>query len=463
MTFVNELFDFNQARMLGALSMRESFEYRSTVVRTAGRQEQVASRSEEYQFSTDLGETLIGDCDFNYLNVFFVRMRGRLNGFRYKPLIDNFASESRYYPIPADTDVWQQGVCVSADPSQQVGQLAKLYHVAGHNTYKYITKPAGDVLIFVAGSPVVPFNIDYTTGLVVFEAPVAFDQVTARFYYDLPAYFDRDDLPNANLVDTGYTQDASPLGGNLLGEEVSIHQIQSVVIREDLRGEAPAGVTIPQNPLLYVDLRFNDLSDSAGTISTLTASGNASISANQFREAPAALFLPGVGDKVTTSADLVLPNSNSSEDDVTFGFWVYPLSFARGSAYLKFLNSFSSDWSISYCPFGTSPGLALWYGVIGGERYFFGINPIVGQWGHIAVSVQQQPFSFPTVRLFFNGNLVFTRLNPPFTLGTAIVFGESGDIDVPRNPNAYIDKFVILKGVGAAQTSSFSPNLPPWI
>lgn len=463
MTYINELFDIKQTRMAGLLSMRESFEYRSTVVRSAGRQEQVVSRSADYYFSTDIGDLILDDCDVDYANAFFQRMRGKLHGFRYKSLIDNSASEIRYYPIPSDTDVWQQGVCVSADPSQQVGQLAKLYHVLNFNSYKYITKPRpGTVQIFVAGSPHTPLEIDYENGIVTFEFPVNFDQVTARFEYDLPVHFDRDDLPNAVLVDSSFVKEADPVLASFINNGKSVFQISSLTISEDLRAAGAPGIVVPPNPFLYVDLRFNDLTDSAGTIQTLTASGNAGISSVQFKEAPGSLIVLNQGDQVVSSADLIFTNSNSIDPNTscTFGFWVYPIGWTVSSRFVTFVESgLLTPWSVGYNPDGVGSKLAFGQPVVG-QQYYFGQDPIVGQWNHIAVSLKRTTaFFIAELRLFFNGNLVSTSLGAPVVLTSGVQFGSS---ETNRKGNCYIDKFVILKGNGAAQLNNFSPNLPPW-
>lgn len=456
MAYINELFDIKQTRIAGTLSMREAFEYRSTVVRVSGRHEQVISRSADYYFSTDIGDLVLGDCDVDYANSFFRRMRGKLNGFRYKPLIDNSASEIRYHPIPSDLDVWQQGVCVSADPSNQVGQLAKLYHVLDFNSYKYITKPRpGTVQIFVAGAPHTPLGINYDTGLVSFEFPVNFDQVTASFEYDLPVHFDRDDLPNAVLVDASFVEETDPVLASFIKSGKSVFQISSLTLAEDLRVTGSTGIVVPPNPFLYVDLRFNDLTDSAGTIQTLTAIGNASITSNQFKEAPGSLFLPDDPDALVTSADLDFANSTDPNTSCTVGFWVYPLNWA-GNTYIRFIDGGPFPWKVGFYPFFGSGSKLAFYRDVVGQQFPFDQDPIINQWNHIAVSLKRTTaFNIAEIRLFFNGNLGYTNLGVSSVLGSSLSFGTGGI--------CYIDKFVMLRGNGAAQLNNFSPNIPPWI
>jgi uncharacterized protein (TIGR02217 family) len=87
-------------------------------------------------------------------------------------------------------------------------QIVKRYSVLGFEDVRNITKPvSGSVIVKVAGSTVVPADINHLTGVVTFAAPPA-SAPTASFDYDVPVRFgsDRMDVQanhyNAQVVPT---------------------------------------------------------------------------------------------------------------------------------------------------------------------------------------------------------------------------------------------------------------------
>lgn len=121
----------------------------------------------------------------------FYIVKGRGYSFRFKDWNDYDAA-----------DVAMEEV------SSTVWQLVKRYNLGGFEHVRKITKPvSGTIAIKIAGSPVTPSDIDYSTGLVTFgSAPGS--APTASFAFDVPVRFDTDKLPiQANAWDQQTVQD----------------------------------------------------------------------------------------------------------------------------------------------------------------------------------------------------------------------------------------------------------------
>jgi len=115
----------------------------------------------------------------------FYIVKGRGYSFRFKDWTDYQATDQ-----------------AMAEVTPTVWQLVKRYNIGGYEHERTITKPVlGTVAIKIGGSPVVPSEIDYLTGLVTFgSAPGS--APTASFEFDVPVRFDTDKLPvQANAWD----------------------------------------------------------------------------------------------------------------------------------------------------------------------------------------------------------------------------------------------------------------------
>ncbi len=117
---------------------------------------------------------------------FFHVVRGRAYSFRFKDWNDYQAADQAMVEVMPT--VWQ---------------LVKRYSIAGFEHVRTITKPvAGTVTVKIAGSPVVPSEINPLTGTVTFASAPG-SAATASFEFDVPVRFDTDHLPiEANAWDS---------------------------------------------------------------------------------------------------------------------------------------------------------------------------------------------------------------------------------------------------------------------
>lgn len=244
--FLEESLDLNQTTLSGAIAIKETFSYKSAVVRTATQKEQVIPRVTEYQYSTNLNETILEGCQVNYLNTFFARTKGKLNAFRYPSLIDFSVTHEPYYPYSDDTDVYQQGVAIPDPLDSKAIYLAKKYSVAGVSTLKPIAKPReGTVSIYELGTLITP-SIDYTTGRVLFTQSVTASDYTWSGEFDLPVRFDIDELPNFIELETGLdTEDLPEFYSAFLDPRPSIYKLSSLNIIEDFQGVGNSSINRP--------------------------------------------------------------------------------------------------------------------------------------------------------------------------------------------------------------------------
>lgn len=133
---------------------------------------------------------------FSQIVELFHVCKGRYNGFRLKDYND-------YKSCAIDVAV--------SDTDQNIGtgdgvttdfQLKKTYTKGSETTQRLIKKPvSGTVVVAVAGSPVTPASIDYTTGIVSLSvAPTAGQAVTAGYEFDVPVRFDIDSLEGVSFI-----------------------------------------------------------------------------------------------------------------------------------------------------------------------------------------------------------------------------------------------------------------------
>jgi len=130
---------------------------------------------------------------------FFNAMQGRAHAFRWKDWLDFKSCDA------ADTIARTDQTIGTGDGVEDEFQLVKIYtQTDGSNTVtttRTITKPvSGTVLIEVNGAlqtETTDYTIDYTTGLVTFEAgsiPADTHVVKAGFEFDVPCRFNTDQL-----------------------------------------------------------------------------------------------------------------------------------------------------------------------------------------------------------------------------------------------------------------------------
>jgi uncharacterized protein (TIGR02217 family) len=81
-----------------------------------------------------------------------------------------------------------------ATGAAQTLQLQKTYSFGGQDFVRTIKKPVtGTAIIYANGTPILA-TVDYTTGEVDFTATIG-QTITADFEFDVPVYFDVDELP----------------------------------------------------------------------------------------------------------------------------------------------------------------------------------------------------------------------------------------------------------------------------
>lgn len=126
---------------------------------------------------------------------FFEERRGRFHGFRWK----DFGDYKSCYP--SQSTAFTDQTIGTGDGLTGSFQLIKAYGLSFSPWSRDIKKPVvGTVTIGVAGvlqTETTHYTIDYTTGLVTFDAgsiPTLGAAVTAGFEFDVPARFDTDDL-----------------------------------------------------------------------------------------------------------------------------------------------------------------------------------------------------------------------------------------------------------------------------
>ncbi len=130
--------------------------------------------------------------DLHALIEFFEARRGRLHGFRFRDFADWRSGPPSQTPTALDQVIGE------GDGAATAFQLTKTYGESESACVRPIRKPvAGSVLIALDGGAVDPssFDVDYTTGLVSFDAaPADGAAITAGFAFDTPARFDADRL-----------------------------------------------------------------------------------------------------------------------------------------------------------------------------------------------------------------------------------------------------------------------------
>lgn len=141
-----------------------------------------------YEYTADLQRF---DVNLEELQAFFRIMKGRYHTFRFKDWLDYRADES---------------YLGTADGTNTVFQLRKTYQAGSYFEYRTITKPVADsVVVKDNGAVVTALTIDYSTGVVTFDAaPANGNVITASFDFDVHVRFDQDSLPIARNNPAAY-------------------------------------------------------------------------------------------------------------------------------------------------------------------------------------------------------------------------------------------------------------------
>jgi len=160
----------------------------------------------------DAGYGVRSTDDLYAVIAFFEERRGQLHGFRWKDWSD-YKSCAPLEAISATDQVIGAG-----DDTETDFQLVKVYGADFAPWTRTITKPVpGTVKVAVDGAEQVEgsdYTIDATTGIVSFtSAPGNGVEITAGFWFDVPARFDTDrlavnlemfshgDIPNIPIVE----------------------------------------------------------------------------------------------------------------------------------------------------------------------------------------------------------------------------------------------------------------------
>ena len=118
--------------------------------------------------------------DMQTLIAFFEARRGRLHGFRFRDPMDHKVD----------------GEIGTGDGLTTEFQLSKAYADVAGSWQRNITKPKAGTLIIKLGTTLTAaFNVDNTTGKIVFNTPpVSGVVIGAAFEFDVPVRFDTDQL-----------------------------------------------------------------------------------------------------------------------------------------------------------------------------------------------------------------------------------------------------------------------------
>jgi len=160
----------------------------------------------------DAGYGVRGTDDLYAVIAFFEERRGQLHGFRWKDWSD-YKSCAPLEQISATDQVIGAG-----DDTETDFQLVKVYGADFAPWTRTIAKPvAGSIKVALDGTEQVEgsdYTLDATTGIVSFtSAPSNGAEITAGFWFDVPARFDTDrlavnlemfshgDIPNIPIVE----------------------------------------------------------------------------------------------------------------------------------------------------------------------------------------------------------------------------------------------------------------------
>ena len=162
----------------------------SSVVRLASGRESRNARWTSARRQWQLGGLKLRTDQAQELSAFFEARGGRVFGFRFRDPVDWMSCAP-------------SGGIAAADQALGIGdgtttsfQLTKHYSSGEASFARVIAKPVdGSVVVAVDGEAASGFDVDWTTGVVTFEAAPAEGAVlTAGFEFDVPARFDADKI-----------------------------------------------------------------------------------------------------------------------------------------------------------------------------------------------------------------------------------------------------------------------------
>jgi uncharacterized protein (TIGR02217 family) len=183
---------FDEVRLPLALAFGSSGgpERATDVARLASGAESRNTRWARSRRRWDIGGGAVRTDVAHELVTFFEARRGRMHGFRFRDPVD-WKSCAPSQPIAATDQVLGAG-----DGDTRAFQLAKRYASGGAYWVREIRKPVeGTVLVAVDGVATEALAVDWTTGVVAFDAAPADGAVlTAGFEFDVPVRFDADRL-----------------------------------------------------------------------------------------------------------------------------------------------------------------------------------------------------------------------------------------------------------------------------
>lgn len=117
------------------------------------------------------------------LVAFFIMMKGRGLGFRYRDWVD-YRGENEYLG--------------NGNNLQQEFQLVKHYKISNYSTVRTIYKPVKDSVKLRSSDELPDYEIDYSNGIIKFVSPIPLGQsLFADFEFDVPVRFNNDGLPFA--------------------------------------------------------------------------------------------------------------------------------------------------------------------------------------------------------------------------------------------------------------------------
>lgn len=186
---------FVEARMPSAISQgaQGGPEFLTRIVTTGGGVEYRNAQWSEARGSWNVGYGVKDNTEWAEIYAFFMYMKGKNYGFRFRDQSDHTATNSYFG---------------TGDGTTTLYKLYKSYEIEDldSNTLRSlrrITKPAPDYdfTVYVNGSPLIEgtnFDVDYERGEVTFNsAPANGAILTWTGYYDNPARFDVDKLDAA--------------------------------------------------------------------------------------------------------------------------------------------------------------------------------------------------------------------------------------------------------------------------
>lgn len=141
----------------------------------------------------DVAGGIMDQEEYNLLMHFFLACNGPATAFRFQDPNDYTSTKIGIDPDNFPVSATDQIIAVG-DMSRTKFQLVKNYSASSDSAFSHvrvIKKPRfGTVRIAVQGAELTSgWSVDYTTGIITFQNPPAFEQITAGFLFDTPVRF----------------------------------------------------------------------------------------------------------------------------------------------------------------------------------------------------------------------------------------------------------------------------------